>query len=437
MTTQIVTVNVTQTLAPAPNTLQRTGALVSQGATTLATGTTALLTQFADLSSILTGSVAITSMVASGTAPTVTVTVTTTTPHGIPTGDTILGIIAGVTPTGYNGTFQITSTGTNTFTYPLTINPGVVTSQGVFTNESVQDLVAMATTYFAQGSANAIYVLELGAGTGAQGVTSLNNYIIANPLEFYGYCVTTEMSTDSSFLAFSKNYESTTSQVYFWVTESINSYGVFKNVKSVISMCQDVNAPVTEWSVAAMMYNALNYNPSDTNKVAPMAFQYIVGVTPFSGTNAQAQLLKTANVNYVGTGAEGGISNTLVLWGVNADGQDYTYWYSVDWVQININLFISNAIINGSNNPINPLYYNQAGINRLQKVSQGVMNSGIAYGLVLAPVTVNAVPFTTYVADNPSDYAIGKYAGLSVSYTPARGFIQIIFNVNVSSFALV
>ena len=437
MTTQIVTVNVTQTLAPAPNTLQRTGALVSQGATTLANGTTALLTQFADLSSILTGSVAITSMVASGTAPTVTVTVTTTTPHGIPTGDTILGIIAGVTPTGYNGTFQITSTGTNTFTYPLTINPGVVTSQGVFTNESVQDLVAMATTYFAQGSANAIYVLELGAGTGAQGVTSLNNYIIANPLEFYGYCVTTEMSTDSSFLAFAKNYESTTSQVYFWVTESINSYGVFKNVKSVISMCQDVNAPVTEWSVAAMMYNALNYNPSDTNKVAPMAFQYIVGVTPFSGTNAQAQLLKTANVNYVGTGAEGGISNTLVLWGVNADGQDYTYWYSVDWVQININLFISNAIINGSNNPINPLYYNQAGINRLQKVSQGVMNSGIAYGLVLAPVTVNAVPFTTYVADNPSDYAIGKYAGLSVSYTPARGFIQIIFNVNVSSFALV
>ena len=181
----------------------------------------------------------------------------------------------------------------------------------------------------------------------------------------------------------------------------------------------------------------LNYNPSDTNKVAPMAFQFIVGVTAFTGTNAQAQLLKTANVNYVGTGAEGGISNTLVLWGVTSDGQDYTYWYSVDWVQININLFISNAIINGSNNPINPLYYNQAGINRLQKVSQGVMNSGIAYGLVLAPVTVNAVPFTTYVADNPSDYAIGKYAGLSVSYTPARGFIQIIFNVNVSSFALV
>jgi len=434
MTTQIVTVNVTQTLAPAPNTLQRTGALISQGATTLATNSSYLLTQLADLTSILKGSVTI----SSATWSTGVVTVTTATPHGIPAGDTILGIVAGITPTAYNGTWSVTATGTTTFTYALATNPGVATTtSAVFTLEDVQEVVAMATTYFAQGNANGIYVLELGIGTGAQGVTDLTAYLTANPLKYYAYLLSSAMSADSSMLTLAKNYESTTSQVYFWATETIASYGKYTNVKSVVSMLQDASAPVTEFTAAAMLYNALDYNPSDTNKVAPMAFQYINGVTAFTGTNAQQQALKTANVNYVGTGAEGGISKTLVLWGVTSDGNDYTYWYSVDWVQININLFISNAIINGSNNPINPLYYNQAGINRLQKVSQGVMNSGIAYGLVLAPVTVQAVPFTTYVTDNPSDYAIGKYAGLSVTYTPARGFIQIIFNVNVSSFALV
>jgi hypothetical protein len=432
MTTQIVTVNVTQTIAPAPNTLQRTGCFVSQGSTTLSTGSSYLLTQFADLSAILQGSITISSMTWASSI----VTVTTSTPHGIPIGDAILGIIAGVTPTGYNGQYTVTSTGTTTFTYPLASNPGSVTTQGLFTNESVQDLVAMATTYFAQGNANGIYVLELGAGTGEQGVTALTTYIAANLYKYYAYMVTTEMSLDTTFLALTKNYESTTSQVYFWVLETIDNYGNYNNVKSVVSVIQDVSAPVTEWSAAAMMYNALNYNPSDTNKVAPMAFQYVSGVTAFTGTNAQQQALKTVNVNYIGTGAEGGISNTLVLWGVTCDGKDYTYWYSVDWVQININLSISNAIINGSNNPINPLYYNQAGINTLQKVAQGTMNSGIAYGLVLAPANVQAVSFNTYVTDNPSDYAIGKYAGLSVTYTPARGFIQIIFNVNVSSFAL-
>jgi hypothetical protein len=433
MTTQIVTVNVTQTIASAPNQLQRTGALVSQGATTLPAGTTALLTQFADLEPILTGSIAISTIVwATGT-----VTVTTSAPHGIQTGDTVYGIIAGVTPSAYNGTWEITSTGVNTFTYALASDPGVSTTVGTFTLEDVQELVAMATTFFAQGSANAIYVLELGTGTVAEGVAGLSDYINDPTVQMYAYLIPKTWSDESTLLDLAKNHEATTSQVYFWITENIDLYGTYKNVKSVVSMCQDVTAPVTEFSAAAMLWNALNYNPSDTNKVAPMAFQYIVGVTAFTGTKTQQQLLKTANVNYVGTGAEGGISNTLVLWGVTADGHDYTYWYSVDWVQININLSLSNAIINGSNNPINPLYYNQNGINTLQKVAQGTMNSGIAFGLVLAPVTVNAVPFVIYVADNPSDYPIGKYAGLSVSYTPARGFIQIIFNVNVSGFALV
>jgi hypothetical protein len=432
MTTQIVTVNVTQNVAPAPSQLQRTGAFVSQGATTTANGTLTLLTQLSDLTSILTGAQTISSMIWASSV----VTVTVPSGHGIPVSDTLPVVISGVVPAGYNGTFQATAVSTTVFTYPLVASPGAVTTQGRSTLYDVSELVAMATTYFAQGTANAIYVLELGAGVGADGVTALEAYITANPNTIYAYMVPYAMSADASFVPFAKTHESTTSQVYFWVNATLANYTSFKGVKSIVSMVQDITAPSTEWSPAAMLWVAMNYNPSNTNKVTPMAFSYVVGVTAFTGTVAQQQALRTANCNYIGTGAEGGISNTLVLWGVTADGNDYTYWYSVDWVQININIAISNAIINGSNNPINPLYFNQAGINTLQKVSQGTMNSGIAFGLVLGPVTVNAVPFTTYVLDNPSDYAIGKYAGLSVTYTPARGFTQIIFNVNVSSFAL-
>ena len=47
---------------------------------------------------------------------------------------------------------------------------------------------------------------------------------------------------------------------------------------------------------------------------------------------------------------------------------------------------------------------------------------------------VNAVPFIPYSQASPGDYKIGKYAGLSIIYTPARGFIQIIINVNVTQF---
>lgn len=430
MTINIVTVNVSQTIAPAPSQLQRTGALISQGATTLAAGSSSLLYPSSDLASLLAPVVQISNLSWAANV----VTVTTVTPHSIPTGESVGIVISGCTPTGYNGTFTATSVDASTLTYDLATNPGLATVQGSFILENQQELIAMATTFFAQGKANSVYVLELGTGDAASGVTALEAYITDPTLRFYAYLLPKDWADEATAITMARNNESTTAMVYFWVTTTLLNYANWTNIKSVVMMVQEASAPATEFSLAGPLYKALSYNPSNTNKVAPFAFQFLSGVTAFTGSKVTQQLLRTANCNYVGTGAEGGISNKLILWGVTADGRDYTYWYSVDWIQININRSLSNAIINGSNNPINPLYYNQAGINTLQKVAQGTVNSGIAFGLVLAPATVQAVPFITYVTDNPSDYAIGKYAGLSLTYTPARGFTQIVFNVNVADF---
>jgi hypothetical protein len=68
-----------------------------------------------------------------------TVTVTTVELHGIPTSTTVTGTIYGCTPTGYNGTYAFTSTGTNTFTYPLTTNPGTSTAVGYTDYDSTYD----------------------------------------------------------------------------------------------------------------------------------------------------------------------------------------------------------------------------------------------------------------------------------------------------------
>jgi hypothetical protein len=139
------------------------------------------------------------------------------------------------------------------------------------------------------------------------------------------------------------------------------------------------------------------------------------------------------------------------------DGNPLNYWYSVDWMQINVDMDIAAEIINGSNNPLAPLYYTQQGVNRLEIVTQSTATRGVANGLAVGPVTayaltseaftallesgnapvgvlVNAVPFISYVGLNPADYPVGLYSGLSISYTPARGFQNIVFNVNVSNF---
>src|ERR1019366_2871125 len=116
----IVTVNVSQQIAPTPSTLKKTGAFISQGATLTAPGAKSLLTQLADLAPILKGAKAISTIAWSGNV----VTATAAAPHGLPIGDDILLTIAGVTAAGYNGTFLCTPTTTSAFTYALASNPG-------------------------------------------------------------------------------------------------------------------------------------------------------------------------------------------------------------------------------------------------------------------------------------------------------------------------
>lgn len=60
-----------------------------------------------------------------------TVTVTTAVAHGFISGTT--AVIAGATPTTYNGSFVITSTGANTFTYTVNEQPSAVAGSGTAT----------------------------------------------------------------------------------------------------------------------------------------------------------------------------------------------------------------------------------------------------------------------------------------------------------------
>ena len=434
MANQIVTVNVSRTVAPAPSTLQRTGALISQGGTTGAAGTTSLLTTASDLTPILKGSAALTSLTWASSV----VTAVTTSPHGLPIGQTIQLTISGAVPSAYNGTYAATITTTTGFTFPKVSNPGTETTPGAWANAGSAELLAMVTTFFSQGSNVAVYVLELGPGDADAGVAALSDFIgDTTPQFFYSYLVPRNWADSTDFVDFAGTFTADTKKTYFFVTTTLANDSGFDGLKCVLTEVPEASVvPLTQFQAAALFYRALNYNPSTTNKVSPYAFGFLPGLTPYSlrGNGPTFAALKAAFANWVGTGAEGGITTSVLYWGTTKDGRDFTYWYSVDWVQINVALDLANEIINGSNNPINPLYYNQDGINRLQARAQATMNRGISYGLVLAPVTVDAVDFVPYVLVNESDYAIGKYAGLSVSYTPARGFTEIIFNVNVTDF---
>lgn len=450
----IVTVNVTISGAPSPSTLQRTGAIVSCGSTNIAPGHYQLISEASDLADYSVTPASISGL--TWASAVVTVTTSAPLPLNLPINATFPTTISGCTPAGYNGQFLATVTSADTFTYPLTANPGAATVEGQFT--LADELAAQLNTFFAQGSQLAVYILELGVLNTGNAVIALKTFINDTPQFFYSYLVPRSWNSEPTLPAFLAGFAALNSKTYFFVTTTTGTYSVYTQ-KSTIALVEAPNLPLTEFSIASLFWRALSYNPSGTNRVTPFAFGFVYGVTQFplfQNTSLLAQL-KAAFINVIGTAAEGGLTNTMVSWGTTADGRDFSWWYSVDWAQINLDLNISNAIINGSNNPINPLYYDQNGINSLQDVAVATLQSAISFGMSIGAVirtglnasdfivaldadtytgndVVNAIPFLAYVTANPSDYKAGAYNGLSAVYLPSRGFVSIIFNLNVTDF---
>jgi hypothetical protein len=474
----IVTVNVSIIEAPTPNTYQRVGAFVSFGATTLSAGSTSYLTQLSDLTQAVMPAVPIVRQpqpVTSAVWAAGTVTVTTQSPiPNVTIGDTVNFVMAGFTPTAYNGFYNCTITAANQFTYALTANPGLTTQVGTYQWHRAIELQQMANTFFGQGNAIGVWVLELGyTDSDANSALALQTWLTANPKTIYGFLLPRKVgsvtATLTAFQSVFQQYQNPEAMEYFWITvtpTTMNQLG--PTYKDVIQFVEapaltdptqtNLTNPNGEFTEAAMFYNALVYRPSNTNRICPMAFKYLYGVTQYPQKNNGPLLVsfKGANTNYVSTGAEGGISFTMVYEGVTLDGHDYfNWWYTIDWVQIQVNLDLSNAIINGSNNPLAPLYYNQDGINYLEVILFGTMQDAQTFGMVLGKIVmtqldgpdltnaiqggtfagecdVNAVPFLNYTLANPGDYKIGEYDGLSTLFIPARGFIHILVNVVVT-----
>lgn len=295
----------------------------------------------------------------------------------------------------------------------------------------------MATTFFAQGNAVGLYILELGVeGSASAGITALGTWITNNPGNFYAYLTPATWDASGAALnTLAANYSSPTGKTYFFVTTTTNTITAYDvTTKAIIATVPSPTAAGTEFQAAALFYQWLSNLPSAANPVPPMAYRFLYGVTPWVQTGNQASIntILTAYGNIVLTGAEGGISTATLFKGTTMDGNQAMFWYAVDWLQINAKQLLAAAIINGSNeNP--PLYYNQNGINRLLSILEAIGSAGISFGLLLSASFV-ATPFLTYTQANPTNYAAGIYNGLSATVTPQAGFLTITFDIDAVQF---
>ena len=457
----IVQLNVSQTIAPEPNQLQQTGAVVSMGGTTITAGQLRYIASSSDLADYLVPAYDISTIAWSSGV----VTVVTTNPHGIPVGDTTNIIVAGCTPTGYNGSFVATSYDTTTLNYTVAANPGASSVVGTLRVGPQTNLSAFDTTWWGQGNTQVgYYVYETGTAAIDDVYISVESYLDANPLTIYNWCFLPGMDADApAGYTWLLTHNALTALIKFYMPVSTSTYAAwdsYNTLRNTFIMVQSPGAAIgSELDIASFMQYITAFDPTPTHKLPPSCYTFLNAVTAYSPlTQATSNAFVDNNVNFVTTGAEGGISNTIIVPGKNLDGTPSNVAFSIDWVQIHMNQDISNAVINGSNNPESPLYYNQDGINFLQQVASATANRAISTGLALGRVilvgldpdvfatnvslglyrgqfVINAVPFSIYTAQNPSDYANQIYGGLQAAYTPQYGFQTIVFNLNVTQFA--
>lgn len=352
ITPQIVIVNTTVTSAPAVNTLQQQGAIVSTGGTTLASGTSQYVSSVADAQSILAAPLAITSLAwAAGE-----VTVTVAENAELTAGDTFAVNIAGAVPAAYNGTFTATVTTAGTaFTYPLVVDPGTATTEGTYTGPGAAFVANALASFFAAGNTVGVSLLELGAQSSPNaGVAALSTWIAdQSPQPFYAYLVDPvwDASESSALATLAKAYEAPTAQTYFFISTTSSNISAYASIKSVFALVPSPNAPLSEVSCAAAFEQWLSNDPSPANVLMPMTYRFVPGTTPWpaSGQSSAVDAILTASGNLIMSGSQGGLQASVLFGGTLMDGNDGTFWYGIDYVRIQIAQALAAAVINGAN----------------------------------------------------------------------------------------
>ena len=438
ITPRIVTVNTTVTAAPTPSTLQRSGAIISLGGSTLSTNTYQYCGNLAQLTLLIGSSGNHTELAAMGA---------TFFAQGNAVGLYVLELGLETTPGQDIPLLQtfITSQATQLFySYlcPATWDTAEGVSSTTITNGGSGYTSAPTVTFSAPGSGTTatgtavVYngaVIQIIITNPGSGYTAPPTITIAAPTS--GTTATATATTGSALAGIANNYASPSGKTYFFVTTTYSTISQYAGIKSIQALVPSPTAASTEFQCAVPFYDWLSNNPSAASPAAPMAYRYAYGVTPWAQTvanEANVNTILTAFGNIIWTGAEGGISTACLFKGTTMDGEQAMFWYAVDWFQIQTKQQQAAAIINGSNsNP--PLLYNQPGINTLLALAQSILNSSIKFGLMLQG-TVTATPFYTYVTENPSDYNAGIYNGFAATVTPQLGFLTITFNLDALEF---
>lgn len=256
---------------------------------------------------------------------------------------------------------------------------------------------------------------------------------------------------DVSFSELAAEFLSMSNKTYFFIEMTKNedpkvseAFELYKNKKSVFCVYDNLaeNSPYPLAACILGLCASYRFDLSDTQSGTPLNFKTLDGQNYSALANSLEQSLIQAPANYAGSLA----GNCVVMNGRYADGTAWEYYYQWDFLEFEISLKLQTLLLRGVNSSNHVVQYNQTGIDVLKANLKSILLLWQARGVVTefaASLDINtdelvdvgdisAIPFETYIKNNPEDYKNEIYKGFSfyvmIGRYPRQIFIEATLN---------
>ena len=308
--------------------------------------------------------------------------------------------------------------------------------------------------YFNYSGNRSVNVLELGqvseTTTLQEQATQLDTIIKSGLHRSYMYLIPSSFYVENSpVVSIMQEYTKETSAQYFMIstTSDVTTDNVatqFKNLKSCF-LVYDNSDTSQNINLAGSILGIMASNKFDisgNNKASPLNFKILQGFK-FNPIN---RVLLNSLTQYPANFIFNEVGYATIGNGRYTNGVAWDYWYQWDLTQLALQQKITQLLINGVNNPVNVIRFDQQGIDIINASVKSTLSEYIqlgcinTYAMALNPANntliglnnINTIDFNTYISQYPEKYQNEIYDGISFYVLINRYIRQCILNITLN-----
>lgn len=255
-------------------------------------------------------------------------------------------------------------------------------------------------------------------------------------------------ANDTSFVELAQLYNDIAKELLFFVPSpkdedpSVStSDKYFDGLKSVMTIKENTELSTQSVTGAIVGVTASNYFDISTSMPASSLNFKKVAITPYNYQKSMKQTL--INTPYTFVDALAG--NNVILNARMRDGKPWEYYFFWYFVNYNVTNKITSVILNGQNNPVSAVRFDQNGIDTIHANIKSVLNNMVSLGVLTTfaqSYDQSTSVFTgegdivcpnyyTFIQTNPKDYENEILSGISCYLQIGKFVRQVQWNVTL------